>query len=579
MKKIIFFFAAMIFFSVALAQPFVDATLMGKIRYSDDTPAEDIEVMAFDEEYMFMTTFTDELGEFEFIWSGGANIHISTFSGPGDIIEPPSYDITVEDGEIRTGLNFVIIIPTLDATISGAVCFEDSAPAPGIEVSAYGFGYYSTITDAEGNYFIDVFGGDSYELYCYADMYISEPVFYAVSPDSGDSLTGYDFVLIDPYSTDALIRGRITHDDSTAAPSISIEAYMETEPYFGYSGYSDAEGYYEIAVRGGYTYRVEAWEPMIEPEFYSIFAAVGDTIDSIDFVIPASPEIDAWFMGGIIHSDGSPASGIDIISYADYYSYFTTTDAEGKYTLAVAGGYNYYILCDSWEYMPDPPEYERYITSGDTIYGINFVLTPYADDFELIVFVRDSAGMGISGALIECIGDGPGTPYAEGITDGFGYAYFSFMEPAFLTVIPTLDGTSFTPIDTFVSVDDPFENTFVEFVASGADVFESSTIKPEQLRLDIHPNPFNSGVRLQVSGVREQEVGFEIFDLRGNSVVGAGLALPYGVLESKKGTASHALKSCTYIWQPDESIASGIYLVRARTDDGYCITKRIVYVR
>ena len=34
-----------------------------------------------------------------------------------------------------------------------------------------------------------------------------------------------------------------------------------------------------------------------------------------------------------------------------------------------------------------------------------------------------------------------------------------------------------------------------------------------------------------------------------------------------------------YIWQPDESISSGVYLVRATTDDGKQITKRIVYLK
>jgi len=33
------------------------------------------------------------------------------------------------------------------------------------------------------------------------------------------------------------------------------------------------------------------------------------------------------------------------------------------------------------------------------------------------------------------------------------------------------------------------------------------------------------------------------------------------------------------IWQPDEAISSGVYLVRATTDDGQQITKRIVYLK
>ena len=34
-----------------------------------------------------------------------------------------------------------------------------------------------------------------------------------------------------------------------------------------------------------------------------------------------------------------------------------------------------------------------------------------------------------------------------------------------------------------------------------------------------------------------------------------------------------------YIWQPDETISSGVYLVRARTEIGWTVIKRIVYLK
>ncbi len=36
---------------------------------------------------------------------------------------------------------------------------------------------------------------------------------------------------------------------------------------------------------------------------------------------------------------------------------------------------------------------------------------------------------------------------------------------------------------------------------------------------------------------------------------------------------------CTFIWTPDQSIASGIYLVKARTEDGGTAEQKVVYVR
>ena len=43
-----------------------------------------------------------------------------------------------------------------------------------------------------------------------------------------------------------------------------------------------------------------------------------------------------------------------------------------------------------------------------------------------------------------------------------------------------------------------------------------------------------------------------------------------GVSESAQGII---------IWQPSESISSGVYLVRATTSDGQKITKRVVYLK
>jgi len=97
---------------------------------------------------------------------------------------------------------------------------------------------------------------------------------------------------------------------------------------------------------------------------------------------------------------------------------------------------------------------------------------------------------------------------------------------------------------------------------------------PVSPSIRIYPNPFNSGVRCQVSGVREQEIEIVIFDLRGNVVAVSGGQLAVSGDNRQPPTANRE-----FIWQPDESITSGIYLVRARTKDGGSVTKRIVYLR
>jgi len=60
----------------------------------------------------------------------------------------------------------------------------------------------------------------------------------------------------------------------------------------------------------------------------------------------------------------------------------------------------------------------------------------------------------------------------------------------------------------------------------------------------------------------------EIYDLQGN-VVGATRWVA-----QQKGDAPHR----PYIWQPDEEIGSGIYLVRAKVGER-TTTKKIVFLR
>ncbi len=95
--------------------------------------------------------------------------------------------------------------------------------------------------------------------------------------------------------------------------------------------------------------------------------------------------------------------------------------------------------------------------------------------------------------------------------------------------------------------------------------------------LSVLPNPFNSSVAItvDVGAFCETPLQIEIYDLRGNVVVNKGL-MP---LVDGQGATAPCSGHRTFIWHPDEAIASGIYIVRARTEDDICITKRIVYIR
>jgi len=97
---------------------------------------------------------------------------------------------------------------------------------------------------------------------------------------------------------------------------------------------------------------------------------------------------------------------------------------------------------------------------------------------------------------------------------------------------------------------------------------EKNSLRPEGLTINAYPNPFNSSVVITAPAGTE----IEIYDLRGRVVWERSPDL-----DNRHQEMSPTNR--TFIWQPDQSIPSGIYLVKARTEDGQQITKRIVLIK
>ena len=120
--------------------------------------------------------------------------------------------------------------------------------------------------------------------------------------------------------------------------------------------------------------------------------------------------------------------------------------------------------------------------------------------------------------------------------------------------------------------------------------FDTSSIAsknriPEKIQLFCSPNPFNSSVKITVSGIamnsrfhrgetQRAKSTLKVFDLRGNVITSINMQAQQGIAEGKEGCT---IKSTN--WCPDDEIGSGIYLVRVWTEDGQTITKRIVYLK
>ena len=109
---------------------------------------------------------------------------------------------------------------------------------------------------------------------------------------------------------------------------------------------------------------------------------------------------------------------------------------------------------------------------------------------------------------------------------------------------------------------------------------------PEDLAISAYPNPFNSAVSISVGAIHELPLQIEIYDIAGRRVANLGQNRSLSGAETTFADNSLRLRSGSdlreYIWQPDATIGSGVYLVRAtspqHTASAVC-TKRIVYIK
>lgn len=110
-------------------------------------------------------------------------------------------------------------------------------------------------------------------------------------------------------------------------------------------------------------------------------------------------------------------------------------------------------------------------------------------------------------------------------------------------------------------------STSCEFriVRSTSGVDEISNL-PNEFSLFVHPNPFNSAVRIMIDGQGEFPLlpaQIEIFDINGRRIEGVN-----GLTRGE-----------VFVWRPDEKLGSGIYFVRAKMGNDEEIQTKILLVR
>ncbi|HHS49782.1 MAG TPA: T9SS type A sorting domain-containing protein [candidate division Zixibacteria bacterium] len=110
---------------------------------------------------------------------------------------------------------------------------------------------------------------------------------------------------------------------------------------------------------------------------------------------------------------------------------------------------------------------------------------------------------------------------------------------------------------------------------------------PDRFAISTYPNPFNSAVTITIDGVgarHELPIQVEIYDVSGRIVenisVGEGpRAFPLDGNSENGSAQGRSLTTREFIWQPDENLPSGVYLVRATASGGQTAARRVVYLK
>jgi len=263
------------------------------------------------------------------------------------------------------------------------------------------------------------------------------------------------------------------------------------------------------------------------------------------------------------------------------------------------------IICDTLHYHPSPPfahgdTIDCSLIAAEDILGnplqcivvwsfmidleppIAFNISPYAgetvSDTAPIIsakFYDDMSGVDVSSIVLIVY---PDTFYWDdpGITILEGDTVELFFNPSVIGLSWThgdLVNICFKVSDCPDYCSPNVLDTCQTFHIDTTDNISEKQIMPRTLSLAAFPNPFNSSVA--ITAPENAEV--EIYDLRGKRIDDFRLTIDDS--QHPAPITDDRLPITEFIWRPDQSIASGIYLVKARTADGRTAEKKVVLVR
>ncbi len=154
-----------------------------------------------------------------------------------------------------------------------------------------------------------------------------------------------------------------------------------------------------------------------------------------------------------------------------------------------------------------------------------------------------------------------------GLAADNNYIFVPSMDSSWLEIV-RVEGAGLSPIATHTTGHGPLDISLFDPTS----IFETEL--PTRIEIFAYPNPFNSAVKIRIRGIEGSRVRVEVFDVNGKRVRGIEDSRVQG------GTpgADNRAPITEFIWTPDKSLGSGIYLVRAKIG-GESVTKRVVYLK
>ncbi len=297
--------------------------------------------------------------------------------------------------------------------------------------------------------------------------------------------------------------------------------------------------------------------------------------------------------GNVSEEGGDPVSAAYVVAISsedDEIKGTGMTNPSGDYNLNVLSG-DYYVLAFHGSYIPTFYGGSIDWTTAELVAAMNdvdsidielkamssgggrsriqgYVYADSGDD-------KSSSSVPLRGVRLYVIDSESGEPIAYDVSENNGSFCLDELQPG--TYMLKADKPGYMSPTSYCEFTVNEDTSFVNIeMFSTTPVSENSGKQlPAELSISVSPNPFNSAVTLELEGVgatvrSPEQIAVEIFDINGRLV---GNLSP-----SSAETAGFSEDPTPVVWQPDESITSGVYLIRARVGNAEA-TKKVVYLK